>query len=94
MSERRPHWDDDLIEAAFEACPQLAFEREVYPVIAAVEDWQAKINPSGIAVWEHAPKGTLRQLERKKVAIQRVREVLDENANSYVTKAKICRPGR
>ena len=47
MSERRPHWDDDLIEAVralTRTCPYEDYNCEVddaqtYAVIAAVEDW-------------------------------------------------------
>ena len=40
MSERRPHWTDDLIEAVNDAMENNAYHDEmVYAVIAAVEDW-------------------------------------------------------
>ena len=40
MTERRPHWDDDLIEAVNDAMENNAYHDEmVYAVIAAVEDW-------------------------------------------------------
>ena len=48
MTERRPHWTDDLIEAVKDAISGWCFDHvegplydeDVYPVIAAVEDWQ------------------------------------------------------
>ena len=41
MTERRPHWDDDLIDAVNGAMENNAYHDEmVYAVIAAVEDWQ------------------------------------------------------
>lgn len=40
MTERRPHWDDDLIEAVNDAMENNAYHDEmVYAVIVAVEDW-------------------------------------------------------
>ena len=44
---RRPHWDDDLIEAVKDAISGWCFDHvegplydeDVYPVIAAAEDW-------------------------------------------------------
>lgn len=53
MSERRPHWDDDLTDAVFRALSHtyraqgwaggiaIDLDESVYPLIAAVEDWQA-----------------------------------------------------
>ena len=70
MIERRPHWDDELVDAVIHEIgvlrpspPPLA--NTAYAVIAAVEDW---------ARWEHVPKGTLRRLEQAEAAIARVRE--------------------
>ena len=52
MTERRPHWDDDLIDAVFKALSYtylaqgwaggiaIDLDESVYPLIAAVEDWQ------------------------------------------------------
>jgi hypothetical protein len=45
MSERRPHWDDDLIRAVIDAGgkpppPNQLSKDHAYRVIAAVEDWQ------------------------------------------------------
>jgi len=51
MTERRPHWDDDLIDAVFRALSHtyraqgwtggiaIDLDESVYPLIAAVEDW-------------------------------------------------------
>ena len=78
MTERRPHWSDDLVEAVRskigihqhgpigEIRIYNPFDDEVYNVIAAVEDW---------ARWEHVPKGTLRRLEQAEAAIARVRDL-------------------
>ena len=71
MSERRPHWTDDLIEAVYAELPAKKYQVEpdsweVHRIIAAVEDW---------ARWEHVPKGTLARLEQAEAAIARVREL-------------------
>ena len=73
MSERRPHWTDDLIEAVYAELPAKKYQVEpdsweVHRIIAAVEDW---------ARWEHVPKGTLARLEQAEAAIARVRDVCD-----------------
>lgn len=68
MSERRPHWDAELLDAvgrSMHAFYDRPDAMHVYAVIAAVEDW---------ARWEHVPKGTLRRLEQAEAAIARVRE--------------------
>ena len=58
MTERRPHWDDDLIDAVFKALSYtylaqgwaggiaIDLDESVYPLIAAVEDWQRQRGPS------------------------------------------------
>lgn len=57
MSERRPHWDDDLIEAVREAVFQCVdrdsggvFDDALPDVIAAVEDWQNKFTTGRYAI--------------------------------------------
>ncbi len=68
MSDRRPHWDAELLDAvgrSMHAFYDRPDAMHVYAVIAAVEDW---------ARWEHVPKGTLRRLEQAEAAIARVRE--------------------
>jgi len=51
-TQRRPHWDDDLTDAVFRALSHtyraqgwtggiaIDLDESVYPLIAAVEDWQ------------------------------------------------------
>ena len=73
MSERRPHWTDDLIEAVYAELPAKKYQVEpdsweVHRIIAAVEDW---------ARWEHVPKGTLARMDQAEAAISRVRDVCD-----------------
>ena len=38
MSERRPHWDDELFDAVIDGFRITPYDDEVYAVIAAVED--------------------------------------------------------
>ena len=69
MSDRRPHWDAELLDAvgrSMHAFYDRPDAMHVYAVIAAVEDW---------ARWEHVPKGTLRRLEQAEAAIARVRDL-------------------
>lgn len=64
--QRRPHWDDDLIDAVSESIPYPFPEVVIYSVIAAVEDWQAtQVRELEVTVCECPPKA----------AIQRVREL-------------------
>ena len=83
MSERRPHWDDDLIEAVralTRTCPYEDYNCEVddaqtYAVIAAVEDWVLSAPIFDLYLSrKHAPD---------KAAIARVRQVLDEEQRGY-----------
>jgi len=39
MTDRRPHWDADLIEAVADAVDYTLLAGQMYDVIAAVEDW-------------------------------------------------------
>jgi hypothetical protein len=78
MTERRPHWSDDLIDAVRDAV-DVEFddiwklsEDSILAVIAEVEDW---------ARWEHVPKGTLARLEQAEAAIARVRDVCEQWQN-------------
>lgn len=96
MSERRPHWDDDLIDAVrdavdveFDGIWKLS-EDSIRAVIAAVEDW---------ARWEHVPKGTLARLEQAEAAIERVRKLCDdfeheENLNGGIGRYAVVRVDR
>jgi hypothetical protein len=50
MTERRPHWDQELEQAVsavlFDCYENGISEEQVYQVIAAVEDWQDRHTPS------------------------------------------------
>ena len=85
MSERRPHWNDELIYAVASRIGVHDDDSRVYQVIAAVEDW---------ARWEHVPKGTLARLEQAEAAIARVRELhhskLDRHPQGDVQRCIAC----
>ena len=75
MTERRPHWDDALIEAVkdnisgycFDHVEGPLYDEDVYPVIAAVEDWVLSAPIFDLYLSrKHAPD---------KAAIARVREL-------------------
>ena len=72
MSERRPHWTDDLIEAVYAELPAKKYQVEpdsweVHRIIAAVEDWVLSAPIFDLYLSrKHAPD---------KAAIQRVREL-------------------
>ena len=79
MTERRPHWDDALIEAVkdnisgycFDHVEGPLYDEDVYPVIAAVEDWMdANDNPL-----PHVLNECLQWLDAERAAIARVREL-------------------
>jgi len=68
MTERRPHWTDELIETVrhrIQGFGYDALDEITHGVVAAVEDW---------ARWEHVPKGTLARIERVKDYCERRRE--------------------
>ena len=83
MSDRRPHWTDELINAVIDL---------QYHCVDCMEDDYPDIDPRNHdavnaawaceviaavedwARWEHVPKGTLRRLEQAEAAIARVRE--------------------
>ena len=70
MTDRRPHWDDDLLTAVHAAVANDHFyftTDQVYDVIAAVEDWALSAPIFDLYLSrKHAPD---------KAAIQRVREL-------------------
>lgn len=93
MSERRPHWDDDLTDAVFRALSHtyraqgwtggiaIDLDESVYPLIAAVEDWQAEKRRG-----EAAFSWLMARDARREAVIQRVQgicEVIVENAHQF-----------
>ena len=72
MTDRRPHWDDDVITAVMSALPEQAKRvvgaNDVFRIIAAVEDWVLSAPIFDLYLSrKHAPD---------RAAIQRVREQL------------------
>lgn len=65
MTERRPHWDDSLVEAVKTAMRENPWS--AFAVIATVEDWQND---------EH--EQAMRELRADKAAIARVRKVCED----------------
>ena len=78
MTARRPHWDDELIEAvadmAWGVNPKnegrygRTFFEMTYDVIAAVEDWH-RDRWTGVC---ESPEEVVRELKQAQAAIQRV----------------------
>ena len=76
---RRPHWDDELIDAVFHAIKAIQSPHgdtmfvapsDAYTVIAAVEDWQAEKRRG-----EAAFSWLMARDARQQAAIARVREL-------------------
>jgi len=99
--QRRPHWDDDLIDAVSESIPYPFPEVVIYSVIAAVEDWQARrLGASAeqlnrIADWQWMKVSIpLWHWAQAEAAIQRVRQLCQSAIDeSYLTDASIARAG-
>ena len=96
MTERRPHWDDALIEAVkdnisgycFDHVEGPLYDEDVYPVIAAVEDWMdANDNPL-----PHVLNECLQWLDAERAAIARVRE-LHLPCTAFSVQEGGCGPG-
>jgi len=85
--KRRPHWTDDLIEAVKDAISGWCFDHvegplydeDVYPVIAAVEDWQVQHARDRVVLVTGNPGTYVGDLE---AAIQRVRELCNDERQS------------
>ena len=81
MSERRPHWDDALIDAVNGAVnrlkyPELWPNANLYAVIAAVEDWHEKFVMHG-AFRVLAERAASAEADRDRLANQLLNEVPD-----------------
>lgn len=82
MSERRPHWDDELFDAVIDGFRITPYDDEVYAVIAAVEDWH-RDRWTGVC---ESPEEVVRELKQAQAAIKRVQgicEVIVENAHQF-----------
>ena len=86
MTERRPHWDDDLIEAVNDAMENNAYHDEmVYAVIAAVEDRQALRLGACVpqlAAWQYEKQTIpLWHWAQAEAAIERVRGIPEKESD-------------
>ncbi len=81
MTERRPHWDDELIDTVRSHFYENGFVEEVFGVIAAVEDWQA-------TQFVELPAQPY-ECDAAEAAIQRVREALHA-AFAIIANAQNC----
>ena len=84
MTERRPHWTDDLIDAVRYAAHDWGPEShlDVYAVIAAVEDWVLSAPIFDLYLSrKHAPD---------KAAIQRVRDLHRTGPGEPTPGGSIC----
>lgn len=78
MSERRPHWDDELIFAVMSAAGDGGhlFIDDIHAVIAAVEDWHEKFVMHG-AFRVLAERAASAEADRDRLANQLLNEVPD-----------------
>ncbi len=84
MTERRPHWDDDLIDAVIRAESDAHdYEYRAMAAIAAVEDWHSR--QSGCeppcTCWYDAAEQRLRA-EKAEAQVQKVRRLTFEWAQN------------
>ena len=86
MTERRPHWDQELEQAVsavlFDCYENGISEEQVYQVIAAVEDWHKAKRDSrdrthSAECWRWHQECAEHLIERQRSTIQRVRDVCD-----------------
>ena len=83
MTDRRPHWDDDVITAVMSALPEQAKRvvgaNDVFRIIAAVEDWHERKGeenlPLLMAMMNAESTKFRRRAEQAEATIQRVREL-------------------
>ncbi len=78
MTERRPHWDDELIFAVMSAAGDGGhlFIDDIHAVIAAVEDWHEKFVMHG-AFRVLAERAASAEADRDRLANQLLNEVPD-----------------
>ena len=85
-AERRPHWDDELIEAVLSEVTfdgtsvSRLFDAEAYAVIAAVEDWHKakrdhRVRTHSAECWRWHTECAEAMIEHQQAAIQRVRKL-------------------
>lgn len=96
MTDRRPHWTDDLIEAVRREAYGLGFEvlhgdqiEAVCDIIAVVEDWQKERfkwsdiiqSPFEVAVRHNAAEA---RAEKYEAQVQRVRDLCQESGPGWI----------
>ena len=79
MTERRPNWDDDLIESVRQTMRDNPWS--VFAVIAAVEDWQVQHARDKVVMVAGNPGTYVGGLE---AAIQRVRALCQESGPGWI----------
>ena len=98
MTERRPHWDQELEQAVsavlFDCYENGISEEQVYQVIAAVEDWHEKFVMHG-AFRVLAERAASAEADRDRLANQLLNEVPDSyiqmKARALTAEAAIAR---
>ena len=92
MTERRPHWDDELEQSVsailFDCYENGVSEEQVYQVIAAVEDWQVDHPRPAHLMGRYYHGGMPQIIEEQAVAIQRVREFLADKDEGLTDDAR------
>ena len=76
MTERRPHWDDELIESLPIPGHSYLEDEDIYAIIAAVEDWHEKFVMHG-AFRVLAERAASAEADRDRLANQLLNEVPD-----------------
>ena len=97
MSERRPHWDDELFDAVIDGFRITPYDDEVYAVIAAVEDWHAEQEeenlPLLVAMLNAEAVKHVRRAKDAEAAIARVRALHKPCIEAPVEEGG-CKPGK
>jgi len=84
MSERRPHWDDELIFAVMSAAGDGGhlFIDDIHAVIAAVEDWHkakrdARVRTHSAECWRWHQECAEYRIEKLSAQVQAVRDAIE-----------------
>ena len=84
VTERRPHWDDELIFAVMSAAGDGGhlFIDDIHAVIAAVEDWEKE-------TFNAATEVLVERIQKAEAQVQRVR-ALCQSARVSISKGCLC----
>ncbi len=84
MTERRPHWDDELIFAVMSAAGDGGhlFIDDIHAVIAAVEDWEKE-------TFNAATEVLVERIQKAEAQVRAVRE-LCQSARVSISKGCLC----